>query len=146
MAHASPPVSQNNIEINTRRHVLTRLTLHRPQLSSIPTTSTMAVSASTPADEAKAIAEAQKNVKDQPAKAEATYKSVLSKDPGSNDAAIRNFENALVSLGELYRDQKRVKELAELVEQTRSVMSKFAKAKTAKLGMQSRTPDLYSYS
>lgn len=86
-------------------------------------------------DNAKRIEEAQKLAKSEPAKAKAIYQEVLSKDPGSSDAAVKNFETALVGLGELYRDQKKVNELAELVRQTRSVLSSFAKAKTAKLGM-----------
>lgn len=84
-------------------------------------------------EDAKRIAEAQKLAKSEPGKAEAIYRDVLSRDPGSSDAAIKNFETALVSLGELYRDHKKVDELAELIRQTRSVMSTFAKAKTAKL-------------
>ena len=86
-------------------------------------------------DNAKRIEEAQKLAKSEPAKAKAIYQEVLSKDPGSSDAAVKNFETALVGLGELYRDQKKVNDLAELVRQTRSVLSSFAKAKTAKLGM-----------
>lgn len=86
-------------------------------------------------EDAKRIAEAQKIAKTDPAKAEQTFRDVLSKDPGSNDAAIKNFENALVSLGELYRDHKKTNELGELIRQTRSVLSSFARAKTAKLGM-----------
>lgn len=82
----------------------------------------------------KQIEEASKLAKTEPAKAEQTYKEVLAKDPGSNEAAIKNYESALVGLGELYRDQKRVDALAELVRQARSVLSSFAKAKTAKLG------------
>jgi 26S proteasome regulatory subunit N6 len=85
-------------------------------------------------DESKRIAEAQKLAKSEPSKAEAIYKDILSKEPGQTDVAIRNFETALVSLGELYRDQKRVEELAELIRQTRSALSSFAKAKTSKLG------------
>jgi 26S proteasome regulatory subunit N6 len=85
-------------------------------------------------DESKRIAEAQKLAKSDPSKSEAIYKDVLSKEPGSTDVAIKNFETALVGLGELYRDQKRVEELAELIRQTRSALSSFAKAKTSKLG------------
>lgn len=85
-------------------------------------------------DSAKRIEEAHKLSKDSPAKAEDIYKDILSKDPGSNDAAVKNFENALLGLGELYRDHKKVDELAELIQTTRSVLSSFAKAKTAKLG------------
>jgi 26S proteasome regulatory subunit N6 len=90
-------------------------------------------------DDAKRIEEAQKLAKDQPSKAEAIYREVLAKEPGSNDAAIRNFEAALTGLGELYRDQKKVTELADLIKTTRASLSSFAKAKTAKLGMW-RTP------
>ncbi|KAF1973322.1 PCI-domain-containing protein [Bimuria novae-zelandiae CBS 107.79] len=85
------------------------------------------------ADNGKRIAEAQKAAKTEPAKAEQIYKDVLSTNPGSNETAIKNYESALVGLGELYRDQRRVDALAELVKQTRSVLSSFAKAKTAKL-------------
>ncbi|KAF2001308.1 PCI-domain-containing protein [Amniculicola lignicola CBS 123094] len=85
------------------------------------------------ADSSKRIAEAQKLAKTEPKKAEQMYKEVLSTNPGSNEAAIKNYETALVGLGQLFRDQKRVDALAELVRQTRSVLSSFAKAKTAKL-------------
>jgi hypothetical protein len=86
------------------------------------------------AETSKRIAEAQKLAQSEPTKAEETYKEVLATDPGSNESAIKNYESALVGLGELYRDQKRVDALAELVKQARSVLSSFAKAKTAKLG------------
>jgi len=92
--------------------------------------------ATTIAEDAKQIEEAQKHTKQEPAKAEATYKSILSKDPGSNEGAIKNYENALIGLGELYRDHKKVDDLAQLVQTTRSTLSSFAKAKTAKLGIQ----------
>ncbi|CAI6335406.1 unnamed protein product [Periconia digitata] len=81
----------------------------------------------------KQIVEAQKIAKTDPKKAEQVFKEVLSTNPGSNEAAIKNYESALISLGELFRDQRRVDALAELVRQTRSVLSSFAKAKTAKL-------------
>ncbi|KAL0257748.1 26S proteasome regulatory subunit rpn6 [Diplodia seriata] len=84
-------------------------------------------------EDAKRIEEAQKLAKTDPAKAEQTLRDVLSQNPGSNDAAIKNFENALVSLGELYRDHRKTNELGELIRQTRSVLSSFARAKTAKL-------------
>lgn len=87
-----------------------------------------------PAENAK-IAEANKLAKSEPAKAESIYKEVLAKSPGSNQAALQNYENALVGLGELYRDNKRSEDLAELVKTSRSTLSSFAKAKTAKLGM-----------
>lgn len=86
-------------------------------------------------DNAKRIEEAKKLAKDQPAKAEQIYKDILSKPPGTNDKSVREFENALTGLGELYRDHKRTQDLASLIEQTRDVLSSFARAKTAKLGM-----------
>ena len=86
-----------------------------------------------PADSPR-IEEARKAAKDEPAKAEAIYKNILSKGPGSGEAALREFETALMGLGEIYRDGKRPNELAELVRTSRSTLSSFAKAKTAKLG------------
>lgn len=87
-----------------------------------------------PQEEAKRITEAQKLAKTDAGKAETIYKDILSKKPGQSEAAIKNFETSLVGLGELYRDQKRVDDLADLVRQTRSALSSFAKAKTSKLG------------
>jgi 26S proteasome regulatory subunit N6 len=86
------------------------------------------------AETSSRIAEAQKLAKSEPTQAENIYKEVLATDPGSNETAIKNYESALIGLGELYRDQKRVDALAELVKQARSVLSSFAKAKTSKLG------------
>ncbi|KAK3077560.1 hypothetical protein LTS18_009905, partial [Coniosporium uncinatum] len=95
------------------------------------------VAVPSPAEDAKRIQEAQKlaktDSKSDASKAETIYKDVVSKNPGTSEAAIKNFETALVSLGELYRDGKRVNELADLVLDTRSALSTFAKAKTAKL-------------
>lgn len=42
--------------------------------------------------------------KTNPAKAEAEYKAILSKQPESTDAALKEYELALMGLGELYRD------------------------------------------
>ena len=42
--------------------------------------------------------------KTDPAKAEAQYKAILSKRPETNDAALKEYELALMALGELYRD------------------------------------------
>lgn len=89
-------------------------------------------------DNAKRIEEAKKLAKEQPAKAEQIYKDILSKPPGTNDKSVREFENALIGLGELYRDHKRTQDLASLIEQTRDVLSSFARAKTAKLGTHQR--------
>ncbi|KAI9666417.1 MAG: 26S proteasome regulatory subunit rpn6 [Bathelium mastoideum] len=82
---------------------------------------------------AERIEEAKKLGKADPGKAEKTYKDILSQGPGQSDASLRDYENALMGLGELYRDHKQVNQLAELITQTRSVLSSFAKAKTAKL-------------
>jgi 26S proteasome regulatory subunit N6 len=50
---------------------------------------------------------AQQSAKTDPKKAEAQYQEILSKAPSAtSDAAIREYETALVSLGELYRDEK----------------------------------------
>ena len=86
-----------------------------------------------PSNETK-IEEAQKLIKSDPAKAEALFKEVLVKPPGTGESAQRSYENALVGLGELYRDGKRPDDLRQLVEDKRSAFSSYAKAKTAKLG------------
>jgi 26S proteasome regulatory subunit N6 len=106
------------------------------------------------AEPSKRIADAQKLAQKEPTKAEnictnasvrehksqiLTWytnldKEVLATSPGQNEAAIRDYESALIGLGELYRDSKRVDALAELVREARSVLSSFAKAKTSKLG------------
>ncbi|KXT15304.1 hypothetical protein AC579_2805 [Pseudocercospora musae] len=74
-------------------------------------------------DNAKRTEEARKLAKDQPQKAESIYKDILSKQPGQNDKALRDFENALVGLGELYRDHKRTDDLVNLIQQTRDVLT-----------------------
>jgi len=79
------------------------------------------------------IDEAQKLSKTDPSKAEAIYQDILSKGPGSGEAALREYETALMDLGQLYRDTKRAKELADLVTRSKSTLSSFAKAKTAKI-------------
>ncbi|USW56591.1 Putative proteasome component (PCI) domain, tetratricopeptide-like helical domain superfamily [Septoria linicola] len=84
-------------------------------------------------DNVKRIEEARKLAKDEPQKAEAIYKDIIAKPPGQNDKALRDFETALTGLGELYRDHKRTQDLVSLIEQTRNVLTSFARAKTAKL-------------
>lgn len=79
------------------------------------------------------IAEAKTVSTSDPAQAEKLYKEVLSKAPGVNEGALRDYENALIGLGELYRDYKKQQDLAELVRTSRQTLSSFAKAKTAKL-------------
>ena len=57
---------------------------------------------------AKAMEEARKVSKTDPGKAEAIYNEFLSKDPGSSEAAQKDYEAALMGLGELYRDHRYV--------------------------------------
>ncbi|KAI1019576.1 hypothetical protein LB505_000426 [Fusarium chuoi] len=86
------------------------------------------------AAESARVQEAQKLAKSDPRKAEAIYKDIISKAPSTtSDAATREYETALVSLGELYRDEKNTQELVTLVKESRTVFSSFAKAKSAKL-------------
>lgn len=81
------------------------------------------------------LAEAKESIKSKPQQAENLYKEVLANPPGTNEAALRSYEEALIGLGELYRDSGRANDLAELVQTSRSKLSLFAKAKTSKLGM-----------
>ena len=83
----------------------------------------------------KKLEEAKEAAKSNPAKSEALYKQILSDGPGTGEAALRDYESALMGLGELYRDHEKANELAELVRTSRSTLSSFAKAKTAKLGI-----------
>ena len=85
-------------------------------------------------ENSRRIEEAKKISKSDPARAESIYKDILSKAPGSSEAALRQYETALVGLGELYRDTKKANDLANLIASSRSTLSSFAKAKTAKLG------------
>lgn len=58
------------------------------------------------ADQKQAAAEL---VKKDPRKAEAAFREIISKAPAAtSDAATREYETALISLGELYRDEKSV--------------------------------------
>ncbi|KAF2722315.1 PCI-domain-containing protein [Polychaeton citri CBS 116435] len=84
-------------------------------------------------DEAKRVEEAKRLAKDHPEKAEQIYKDILSRQPGSSDRAIRDYENALIGLGELYRNHNRASDLADLIHQVRDVLTSFARAKTSKL-------------
>jgi 26S proteasome regulatory subunit N6 len=60
-----------------------------------------------PPAESSRIQEAQKLLTKDPRKAEALYKEIISKPPAAtSDAAVREYETALISLGELYRDEK----------------------------------------
>ncbi|OLL23976.1 putative 26S proteasome regulatory subunit rpn6 [Neolecta irregularis DAH-3] len=67
------------------------------------------------------------------ARAEQLYKSILSQDAGTDDDLIRRQESALNKLGELYRNQKQTESLASLIRSSRTLVSSFTKAKTAKI-------------
>lgn len=55
------------------------------------------------------VKEAQTLATTDPRKAEAIYKDIISKPPSvTSDAAIKEYETALLSLGALYRDEKLV--------------------------------------
>ena len=61
------------------------------------------------AGESSRIQEAETIAKTEPRKAEAIYKDIVSKAPGAtSDAATREYETALINLGELYRDERLV--------------------------------------
>ena len=79
------------------------------------------------------IEQAKEVAKTDPAKAEALFKSVLSTGPGRGEAALADYELALMGLGVLYRDGKKANELSELVQSSKAELSSFAKAKTAKI-------------
>ncbi|PTB79404.1 hypothetical protein M440DRAFT_1460961 [Trichoderma longibrachiatum ATCC 18648] len=86
------------------------------------------------AGDSSRVKEAQELVKTDPRKAEAAFREIISKAPtATSDAATREYEAALISLGELYRDEKKTQELVTLVQESRTVFSSFAKAKSAKL-------------
>ncbi|KAK9375116.1 uncharacterized protein V1513DRAFT_478982 [Lipomyces chichibuensis] len=67
------------------------------------------------------------------AKAEHLYKEVLSNGAGTNEKAIAEQETALYELGTLYRDHKKIKDLEQLIQTSRTVMSGLAKSKVAKI-------------
>lgn len=57
--------------------------------------------------ESERVREAQKVSSADPKKAEQIYKDIIAKPPSvTSDAATREYEVALISLGQLYRDQK----------------------------------------
>ena len=97
--------------------------LHLPDMAPAPT------------DSAK-IEEAKKLGKSDPLKAEAIYKEILAKKPGASEAALREYESALMGLGESYKDTRKTDDLAKLVRSSTSSLSSFTKAKTAKLGIE----------
>lgn len=61
------------------------------------------------AGESSRVQEAQQIAKTDPRKAEEIYKEIVSKAPSAgSDAANREYEQALISLGELYKNEKYV--------------------------------------
>lgn len=80
------------------------------------------------------VEEARTLSKTSPEKAAAIYQEILSQKPGGTEAALREYEAALIGLGESYRDTRKPDELAELVKSSTSSLTSFTKAKTAKLG------------
>lgn len=59
------------------------------------------------AGDSSRLQEAQKLAKTDPRKAEAIYKDMTSKAPqATSEAATREYESALISLGQLYRDER----------------------------------------
>lgn len=81
------------------------------------------------------ILEVQERAKQDPSGAANSYQKILSEGPGSTEASSRDYEQALIGLGELYRDAKKPQDIADLIKTSRDTFSSFAKAKTAKLGM-----------
>ncbi|TQS36355.1 hypothetical protein Golomagni_03199 [Golovinomyces magnicellulatus] len=80
------------------------------------------------------ITEAKKLIKSNPRQAEAQFQKVIAQPPSvTSDSAVREYETALISLGQLYRDENKPDQLVELITKSREVLSSFAKAKTAKL-------------
>lgn len=87
------------------------------------------------------LADAKKIGNTDPSKAVSIYQSILSEPVavGSSEVALKDYESALLGLGELYRDHKQAEDLAKLIETSRGTLSSFAKAKTAKLGISKTT-------
>ncbi|KAF9476159.1 PCI-domain-containing protein [Pholiota conissans] len=87
------------------------------------------------------VADLFKRAESNSAEAESIYKQILATASGSSSTPrdgdqaqdLRDQEIALVKLGELYRDTKNARGLADVITQSRSFMSSTAKAKTAKL-------------
>lgn len=80
------------------------------------------------------ITEAKKSIKSNPRQAEAQYQKIIAQPPSvTSDSAVREYETALISLGQLYRDENKPDQLVELITKSREALSSFAKAKTAKL-------------
>ncbi|KOS23277.1 putative 26S proteasome regulatory subunit rpn6 [Escovopsis weberi] len=80
------------------------------------------------------VQEARELAKTDPRKAEAIYRDIISQAPvATSDAATREYETALLSLGQLFRDERKTQDLVTLVRESRSIFSSFAKSKSSKL-------------
>lgn len=90
----------------------------------------------TPSQVSPRIQEVRDLAKQDPSKAASSYQKILSEGPGSTETSSRDYEHALIGLGEVYRDAKKPQDIAELIKTSRDTFSSFAKAKTAKLGEQ----------
>ena len=57
--------------------------------------------------ESERVLAARKLAKTNPSEAATKYKEIISKPPSiTSEAAVREYETALIALGELYRDHK----------------------------------------
>lgn len=85
-------------------------------------------------DDATKIDEAKKLSKTNPSQAEKVLKDIIAQRPSTSEKSLKNYDDALMSLGELYRGEEKANDLADLIKTSRSSLSSFAKAKTAKIG------------
>lgn len=65
--------------------------------------------------------------------AEKLYREILDQKAGTNEKSIQIQEAALINLGTLYASNNKPQDLADLIHTSLSVMSGFAKSKTAKI-------------
>ena len=80
------------------------------------------------------IKEAQTLMATDPRRAEQIYQDIVASQPSAtSEAATREYEAALMTLGQRFRDECRAQELVDLIGKSRTVLSSFAKAKTSKL-------------
>ncbi|CAG8521487.1 9787_t:CDS:10 [Paraglomus brasilianum] len=79
------------------------------------------------------LKEAEDLAKTSPEKAELLYTNILAQNAGNDETVIRQQEQALVKLGELYRDHRKAEQLSQLIRSSRTFMSSIARAKTAKI-------------
>ncbi|CAG80786.1 hypothetical protein B0I72DRAFT_114251 [Yarrowia lipolytica] len=65
--------------------------------------------------------------------AEKLYREILDQKAGTNEKSIQIQESALINLGTLYASNNKPQDLADLIHTSLTVMSGFAKSKTAKI-------------